>query len=244
MDLHAIEPGKTYGRYTAIELLEGWDDNEPFGDKWLVRCACGMKITEWSGCMLRSTVSHCGGHMRNGLSTKRAYQSWSAMKARCRNPDAMGYSAYGGRGITICEAWCDYQNFFADMGERPEGMSIDRIDVNGNYSCGKCEECIEKGWPANCRWATKTRQARNTRRGGNRNPRYTGVNVTENGYDGMYACPIGRDVGPGNPAPWLITMMRIEHPLLVFISGDDSQWFRVDHCYIGTKDELEGVAGH
>lgn len=80
------------------------------------------------------------------------YMSWRAMKSRCLNPNATGYKNYGGRGITVCARWLDFQNFYADMGPRPEGTSLDRIDVNGNYE------------PGNVRWSTDTAQVRNRRK--------------------------------------------------------------------------------
>jgi hypothetical protein len=79
----------------------------------------------------------------------RAYVSWRQMKQRCTNPKYPGFGRYGGRGIRFCDRWKLFANFLADMGDRPEGKSLDRIDCNGNYE------------PSNCRWATMTEQQRN-----------------------------------------------------------------------------------
>jgi hypothetical protein len=88
---------------------------------------------------------------KHGLSRSRAFQCWKNMKARCLNPQHRQYPDYGGRGITVCERWLIFENFYADMGDPPPGLSLDRINNNGNYERG------------NCRWATVAEQLANRR---------------------------------------------------------------------------------
>lgn len=88
---------------------------------------------------------------RHGLTGSPTYNTWASMKQRCLNPNSPKYRLYGGRGITICDRWLKFENFLADMGERPPGLTLDRIDNDGDYE------------PGNCRWATSTQQIANRR---------------------------------------------------------------------------------
>lgn len=94
-------------------------------------------------------VTH--GHTIGGTRSP-TFRSWCGMRDRCSNPRVTRYEDYGGRGIRVCERWGNFATFLADMGEKPPGTSLDRIDNSGNYE------------PGNCRWATVEQQQNNTRR--------------------------------------------------------------------------------
>ncbi len=111
---------------------------------------------------------HCGNG-RDGRS--RTYNSWRAMIQRCTQSTHEQYPNYGGRGITVCEAWRDFKNFLADMGERPYRKTLDRIDPNGHYE------------PANCKWSTAKQQAKNKRNNAKVLPKRADKDNREVNYD-------------------------------------------------------------
>ena len=116
----------------------------------------------------KTNSNHPITHYMHGMRKVKEYSTWLTARSRCNNPRFPSYPDYGGRGIRMCRGWDDFAAFIADMGPRPSpAHSIDRINNDGNYSCGKCAECLREGWPANVHWATRSEQQRNTRKSKN-----------------------------------------------------------------------------
>lgn len=145
--------------------------------RWDCDCDCGGKITVSSAALRRASrgvpsTKSCGclnreQHTKHGQATKNGhtaeYCAWVAAKHRCINPKNQAYKNYGARGVVMCEGWIDdFAAFFREMGPSG-GLELDRKDNDGNYSCGKCSQCVENGWPMNCRWATRKEQSNNRR---------------------------------------------------------------------------------
>ena len=136
---------------------------------WQCQCECG-EILDISGQSLKRGLSRSCGCLakRNaathGMSHYAEYQIWCGILQRCNDPNGKSFSRYGGRGITICNRWEQFVNFYADMGPRPSSEhSIDRIDNDAHYSCGRCPQCKKNMWSANCRWSSRVEQGSNKR---------------------------------------------------------------------------------
>ncbi len=168
--------GKCFGRLTPLRWQ--YKKNSAGRNKiwWLCQCACGCKKEVFTahlvngptvscGCYHREVVASGKGHTTHGRTGTPEHRAWLKAKERCFNTNTKNYTDYGGRGLIMCNGWRNnFKIFFADIRKKPtSNHTIDRINNEIGYTCGKCDQCIKNGWPLNCRWATRTEQGNNKR---------------------------------------------------------------------------------
>ena len=154
--------GLKFGRWAAIEIDKSAQSVRRSATHWICRCECGQLGSvalhslrsggsKSCGCR-RDEMIAVGMGRKHGLARSKAYTALQNAIKRCTNPKSVGWSRYGGRGIKICQRWLDSpENFVNDMGNPPPGMTLERVNLDGDYE------------PSNCIWATRTHQARNRR---------------------------------------------------------------------------------
>ena len=152
--------GQTFSR---LRVIRRSPKNSSTGrSRWHCICQCGNTTTVCGSDLRNGNTVSCGCWRKEVVAARsfvhgmaspysREYHSWAGMRSRCLNPNHLRRKDYGARGISICKRWDKFKNFLADMGRRPPGTSLDRINNNGDYK------------PSNCRWATPKQQAANRR---------------------------------------------------------------------------------
>ena len=155
--------GLVFDRLTVISRATNNKWNKA---RWHCQCECGKTTTVTSDKLQSARTKSCGCiRIKHRMTSTPTYKSWESMRRRCMNSRAHNYYLYGGRGIAVCSRWLNsFENFYEDMGERPVGKSLDRIDNNGNYE------------PQNCKWSTPEEQQNNTRH--NNNITYNGQTMS------------------------------------------------------------------
>lgn len=147
--------GQKFGSYTVLDFAEHRYNGELF---LLCRCDCKVEKPISKQKLLSGRITRCvtcgvtdanKKRTKHGMINTSTYNIWRSMRRRCIDAKKKSYNRYGGRGITVCRRWDSFENFLADMGERPDGCQIDRINNDGNYE------------PSNCRWVTPKVNANN-----------------------------------------------------------------------------------
>jgi len=154
--------GVRYGMLTVVSLERRVfrSSRQGYANYWKCLCDCGNETQVHQSNLVSGNTKSCGCKSSrltigdrvttHGMSETPTYTSWRAMKDRCYQPSHKEYKRYGAVGISVCKRWRDsFENFFADMGERPDGCTLERVNGKKNYS------------PSNCIWATKEQQANN-----------------------------------------------------------------------------------
>ncbi len=150
----AKEIGKKYNKWTIIKFL----DIHRKLMRYETECECGTKGIHTAADLRANKSKQCTdchnrenafNNRKHGMYNTKTYYVWRSMLQRCNNPKSSFYYRYGGRGIKVCERWSEFENFLADMGEQPMGLTLDRIDNDGNYE------------PGNCRWITHKENCNN-----------------------------------------------------------------------------------
>jgi hypothetical protein len=164
--------GQLFGKLTVVEQA-GRDRLKKV--LWRCRCECGAETVVVSGSLVTGNTTSCGCVLKAAITKhggwkKASYNTWRAMIRRCTVPTDKDYPRYGGRGVSVCPEWLQYENFVADMGEPAGDETLDRKDVYGNYT------------PENCRWAGVKTQNRNTRLRANSKTGFTGVSQVGNRF--------------------------------------------------------------
>ena len=163
--------GQRFGRLTVISRVKVVPN---YQTRWVCKCDCGSPTEVIAGNLTRGHTQSCGcvqkeSRIKHGKSTSFEYSVWSNLITRCNYPTHKSYKNYGGRGVSVCERWKSFDNFYADMGNAPSNKhSIDRKEVNGDYT------------PENCKWSNRNEQSANTRRRLDNSSGFTGVAKVNN----------------------------------------------------------------